>query len=146
MAKITTTAKPTEVLLAPSWKIDLPTTSYVQIYPRVSTPEQKKNVSAEMQIDKKFALACGWPEELIIVDDRDLGVSGQLRMEERLAFRDMLRRMHGRDGFAKIGAVIVRDVARLFRNKWGDEPGKFMEICHAHNILVVTADFVYDFH
>jgi len=117
------------------------------VYPRVSSPEQKKNVSAEMQQDKSFAIKCGWKDQDdgIIVDDRDLGVSGQLRMEERLAFRDMLRRMQGRDGFAKIGAVIVRDVARLFRNKWGDEPGKFMEICHAHNILVVTADFVYDF-
>lgn len=42
-----------------------------------------------MQVDKKFALACGWPEELIIVDDRDLGLSGQLRMEDRPAFNEM---------------------------------------------------------
>ncbi len=90
-------------------------------------------------------LACGWTEDIIIVDDRDLGLSGQLRMEDRPAFRDMLRRMQAREDFVSIGAVIARDVARLFRNKWGDKPGKFMEICHANNILVVTADFVYDF-
>src|SRR5438270_11620179 len=96
-------------------KAQLPTGRPCQIYPRVSSPEQKKNVSAEMQQDKTFAIKCGWKDQDdgIIVDDRDLGVSGQLRMEERLAFRDMLRRMQGRDGFAKIGAVIVRDVARL---------------------------------
>src|SRR5713226_6500316 len=99
----------------PSWKQELLTNYACQVYPRVSTPEQKKNVSAEMQQDKSFAMKCGWKDEedQIIVDDRDLGVSGQLRMDERLAFRDMLRRMQGRDCFAKIGAVIVRDVARL---------------------------------
>src|SRR5437762_3427776 len=112
--------------LTPTWRIELPLDDPCQIYPRVSTPEQKKNVSAEMQQDKSFAIKCGWQEDMIIVDTRDLGVSGQLRMEDREAFRDMLRRMQGRDGFARIGAVIARDVARLFRNKWGDEPGKFM--------------------
>lgn len=99
-----------------------------------------------MQQDKSFAIQCGWTEDLIIIDKRDLGVSGQLRMEDRLAFRDMLRRAEGKEGEEKsIRAIIARDVSRLFRNKWGDEPGKFMEICHRFNILVVTADFVYDF-
>jgi DNA invertase Pin-like site-specific DNA recombinase len=126
-------------------KIKLPTDQPCQIYPRVSTPEQKKNVSAEMQQDKSFATKCGWTEDLIIIDKRDLGVSGQLRMEDREAFRDMLRRMPETAGKERIRAVIVRDVSRLFRNKWGDEPGKFMEICYRYNVLVVTADFVYDF-
>ena len=126
-------------------KIKLPTDQPCQIYPRVSTPEQKKNVSAEMQQDKSFAIQCGWTEDLIIIDKRDLGVSGQLRMEDREAFRDMLRRMPETAGEKRIRAVIVRDVSRLFRNKWGDEPGKFMEICYRYNVLVVTADFVYDF-
>jgi DNA invertase Pin-like site-specific DNA recombinase len=126
-------------------KIKLPTDQPCQIYPRVSTPEQKKNVSAEMQQDKSFAIKCGWTEDLIIIDKRDLGVSGQLRMEDREAFRDMLRRMPETAGKERIRAVIVRDVSRLFRNKWGDEPGKFMEICYRYNVLVVTADFVYDF-
>jgi hypothetical protein len=136
-------------------KIKLPTDQPCQIYPRVSTPEQKKNVSAEMQQDKSFAIQCGWTEDLIIIDKRDLGVSGQLRMEDRLAFRDMLRRMREIEDRAetpeekamakRIRAVIARDVSRLFRNKWGDEPGKFMEICYRYNVPVVTADFVYDF-
>src|SRR5947207_3346265 len=49
-------------------KIKLPTDQPCQIYPRVSTPEQKKNVSAEMQQDKSFAIQCGWTEDLIIID------------------------------------------------------------------------------
>ncbi len=148
MVKIVTTAKPTEVILTPSWKVDLPITSLVQIYPRVSTPEQKKNVSAEMQVDKKFALACGWAEELIIVDDRDLGLSGQLRMEDRPAFNEMNRKIA--NGQVKI--VIAAQVDRLFRDRWGAEYAKFMEICYTYGVKVITLnhtrtaiDFIYDF-
>ena len=39
-----------------TWTTELPTEYPCQIYPRVSTPEQKKNVSAEMQKDKSFAI------------------------------------------------------------------------------------------
>jgi predicted site-specific integrase-resolvase len=94
-----------------TWNVEIPLSAPCQIYPRVSTPEQKNNVSAEMQKDKSFALSCGWTEDLIILDDRDLGVSGQLRMEERLAFNDMLRRIAN----GSIKAVVVVNVDRLFR-------------------------------
>ncbi len=148
MAKIVTTAQQPEENPAPGWKVDLPLASYVQIYPRVSTPEQKKNVSAEMQLDKKFALLCGWPEELIIVDDRDLGLSGQLRMEERPAFNEMNRKIAS----GQIKIVIVAQVDRLFRDRWGAEYAKFMEICYTYGVKVVTLnhtrtaiDFIYNF-
>jgi len=121
--------------------VELPLDYPCQIYPRVSTPEQKNNVSTEMQKDKSFAISCGWTEEHIILDDRDLGVSGQLRMEERLAFNDMLRRIAN----GHIKAVVAVNVDRLFRNKWGDESGKFMEICFRYGVIVITPDFVYDF-
>lgn len=126
MAKIISTASQTkETPQIPSWKVDLPTNAYIQIYPRVSTPEQKKNVSAEMQVDKGFALACGWLEELILLDDRDLGVSGQLRMEDRLAFNGMNRNIAN----GKVKVVLVGQVDRLFRDRWGAEYAKFIEIC-----------------
>jgi DNA invertase Pin-like site-specific DNA recombinase len=125
----------------PTWHIELPLEDPCQIYPRVSTPEQMKNVSAEMQKDKAFATSCGWREDLIILDDRDLGVSGQTLMEDREAFNDMLRRIAS----GKIKAVVVVNVDRLFRDKWGAESGKFMEICHMYGVIIVTPDFVYDF-
>lgn len=75
----------------------LPIEAYVQVYPRVSTPEQKKNVSAEMQQDKRFALRCGWTNERIIMDTRDLGLSGRLRMEDRPAFSDMIAGIRRRE-------------------------------------------------
>src|SRR5947207_9970594 len=127
--------------LTPNWRIELALDDPCQIYPRVSTPEQKKNVSAEMQKDKSFAISCGWREDLIILDDRDLGVSGQTLMEDREAFNDMLRRIAS----GKIKAVVVVNVDRLFRDKWGAESGKFMEICCTYGVIIVTPDFVYDF-
>ncbi|MFL5586536.1 MAG: recombinase family protein [Ktedonobacteraceae bacterium] len=126
-----------------AWTTELPTDYPCQVYPRVSTPEQRKNMSAEMQKDKSFAIKCGWVDDggNIILDTSDLGVSGQLRMEDRVAFNAMLRRISNHE----IKAVIASNVDRLFRNKWGDEPGKFMQICHDNGVVVITPDFVYDF-
>lgn len=140
----------TERALTPSWKVELTTEHPCQVYPRVSTPEQKNNVSAEMQQDKSFAVSCGWVDDgtSIIMDTRDLGLSGQLKMEERPAFVDMLRRIA--DG--KIKVVIAAQVDRLFRDRWGAEYSKFMEICYTYGVKVVTPnssrtgiDFIYDF-
>lgn len=126
----------------------LDTQHHVAIYPRVSSPEQLKNVSAEMQQDKTFALKHGWLLEMIIMDTSDLGLSGQLRMEDRPAFVNMLRLIE--DGIVK--TVIVAQVDRLFRDRWGQEYSKFMEICYTYDVKVVTLtndrkaiDFVYDF-
>src|SRR2546422_6624802 len=133
-----------------SWKNALLTNHPCQVYPRVSTPEQKKNVSAEMQQDKSFAVWCGWVDdgEHIIMDSADLGVSGQLKMEERPAFVQMLRRIVA----GEVKTVIAAQVDRLFRDRWGAEYSKFMEICYTYGVKVVTPnpsrtgiDFVYDF-
>ncbi|MFL5625944.1 MAG: recombinase family protein [Ktedonobacteraceae bacterium] len=126
----------------PSWKMILPTDDPCQIYPCVSTPEQKKNVSALMQQDKSFALKCGWVDDgRIIMDTQDLGISGRLPMDKRPAFLGMLRRIEE----GKIKAVIASQEDRLFRDKWGREYSKFMEICYIYGVLVITPDFVYDF-
>ena len=141
MTKIVSVTVEENQVTSPTWKIELPTQYKCQLYPRVSTKAQIENVSSEMQQDKSFALSCGWVEEGIIIDTRDLGKSGQLRMEDRDAFRDMLYRII--NGIIK--AVVVVNVDRLFRRRWFDEAEKFMEICHKFGVLVVTPDFVYDF-
>jgi DNA invertase Pin-like site-specific DNA recombinase len=126
------------------------TDSPCQVYPRVSTPEQKENVSAEMQQDRKFALRCGWPDndDIIIVENDDLGLSGQLRMEDRPAFVKMLRNIAN----GKVKTVIVANISRFFRRKWNDEAEKFMQICDTYEVRVVVPNasrtaikFVYDF-
>ncbi len=138
----------TKEVETPTWKQELPIKHHAQIYPRVSSPEQKKNVSAEMQQDNGFALLCGWIEELIIMDTDDLGLSGQLRMEDRPAFVKMLRNI----AIGLVKVIIAAQVDRLFRDRWGQEYSKFMEICYTYGVKVVTPnpnrtaiDFVYDF-
>ncbi len=137
-------------IVPPSWKQELLTNYACQVYPRVSSPEQKKNVSAEMQQDKGFAALCGWIEDgtHIIMDADDLGLSGQLRMEERPAFVKMLRNIAN----GTVKTVIAAQVDRLFRDRWGAEYSKFMEICYMYGVKVVTPnssrtgiDFIYDF-
>lgn len=139
-----------QAIVVPSWKQELLTDCACQVYPRVSTPEQKKNVSAEMQQDKSFAVLCGWIDEEnnIIMDTDDLGLSGQLKMEERPAFVKMLRRIAN----GTVKTVIAAQVDRLFRDRWGAEYSKFMEICYTYGVKVVTPnpwrtgiDFIYDF-
>ncbi len=112
---------------------ELDLTHSVQLYPRVSTKEQLKNISAEMQQDKSFARDYGWTDAQIIMDPADLGKSGQLRMDERSAFLGMLGRI--RNGIVK--TVIAAQVDRFFREKWGVEYGKFMQICCEYNVKVV---------
>src|SRR2546423_2485996 len=148
MVRTLTTRAAREITQTPAWGQELPLDSYVQVYPRVSTPEQKKNVSAEMQQDKSFAIFCGWTDKHIIMDTADLGLSGQLPMEERPAFVNMLVRIA--DGTIK--AVIAAQVDRLFRDRWGKEYSKFMEICYLYGVNVITPnptrtaiEFVYDF-
>lgn len=126
----------------------LPIEAYVQVYPRVSTPEQKKNISAEMQQDKRFALRCGWANERIIMDTRDLGLSGRMRMEDRPAFSEMIAGI----GEGKIKIIIAANVSRLFRDRWGKEYARFMEICYTYGVKVVIPnktrtgiEYIYDF-
>jgi len=126
--------------------------AYVQPYPRVSTPEQIKNMSAEMQQDKRFCLLCGWTENLIIMDTRDLGISGRLRMEEREAFSDMIARIADPDPLRRVRTIVAANVSRLFRDRWGKEYSRFMEICFTYGVKVVIAnktrtgiEHIYDF-
>ncbi|MFL5588665.1 MAG: recombinase family protein [Ktedonobacteraceae bacterium] len=121
----------------------LPLDRSVAIYPRQSTMKQVGNVATEMQTDDliTFAQRYGWKKEQIIMYLEDLGVSGRLRMDEREGFTKLLRDIT--TGKAK--AVIAFQVDRLFRDEWGVEYGKFMEICYTYGVIVVTPEFIYDF-
>src|SRR6266567_5157905 len=100
------------------------------MYPRVSTPGQKNNVSAEMQLKEdgelwRVALQYGWKQPQIRCPKDDMALSGRLRMEDRPAFKLMLHWIIT----GQVKAVISVQVDRLFRDKWGTEYSKFMEIC-----------------
>ena len=121
----------------------LPLDHHVSIYPRQSTMKQVGNVATDMQTDDliTFAMKYGWAKDNIIMYVEDLGVSGKLRMDEREGFSKMLHDITS----GKVKAVIAFQVDRLFRDEWGIEYGKFMEICFKYGVIVVTPEFVYDF-
>ncbi len=116
------------------------------IYPRISTPGQRGNVSSELQLKEdgelwNLALRCGWKQHQVRHPKEDMELSGTLRMEDRPAFKQMLQWIIN----GEVRAVIAVNVDRLFRDKWGTEYSKFMEICEKYHVIVITPDMVYDF-
>src|SRR5947209_11218474 len=66
------------------------------IYPRISTPGQRGNVSSELQLKEdgelwNLALRCGWKPQQVRHPQDDMELSGTLRMEDRPAFKMMLQ-------------------------------------------------------
>src|SRR5260370_5517539 len=124
----------------------LPTTFDCVIYPRISTPGQRGNVSSELQLKEdgelwNLALRLGWKQTQVRHPKDDMELSGTLRMEDRPAFKQMLQWIIN----GEVRAVIAVNVDRLFRDKWGTEYSKFMEICEKYHVLVITPEMVYDF-
>ncbi len=124
----------------------LPTEWDCCLYPRVSTTIQKYNVSAELQIKEdgelwELAQRLEWKPKQIRHPKEDMALSGRLRMEDRPAFKQMLAWIIN----GEVRAVIAVNVDRLFRDKWGTEYSKFMEICEKYHVVVVTPEMVYDF-
>lgn len=116
------------------------------IYPRISTPGQRGNVSSELQLKEdgelwNLAMRCGWKQHQVRHPKDDMELSGTLRMEDRPAFKQTLQWIIN----GEVRAVLAVNVDRLFRDKWGTEYSKFMEICEKYRVYVVTPDMVYDF-
>lgn len=116
------------------------------IYPRISTAGQRDNVSSELQLKEdgdlwNIALRFGWKQNQVRHPKDDMELSGTLRMEDRPAFKLMLQWIIN----GEVRAVIAVNVDRLFRDKWGTEYSKFMEICEKYHVLVITPDMIYDF-
>src|SRR5579859_6466070 len=69
---------------------------YYVIYPRISTPGQRGNVSSELQLAEdgelwNMALRLGWQQAQVRHPKDDMELSGTLRMEDRPAFKLMLQ-------------------------------------------------------
>ncbi len=149
--------QPTQRRMTWEAKPNLPLEKDVLLYPRVSQPGQLKNVSAELQAKEdgelvRTAKQLGWlpenewaPEKgigKIRQFPQDMAKSARLRMEDRPGFKLMLQAIVA--GEAR--AVIAVDVDRLFRDKYGSESGKFIEMCERYQVIVITPTFMYDFH
>jgi len=132
--------RPPQPSQADLWYTEFPTDVYWSVYARQSSPAQliKHVQSTEMQTEelqewlvKKRVLA-----ERIRLYDADLGMSGQLRIDQR---PDRLRLVNDIEQ-GKVQAVLVYQISRLFRDLTAIQYDTFAEVCKQHNCILATAD------
>ncbi len=130
-------SKPPTQIVDP-WNISFPVDVLWGIYARQSTPGQliKHTESTEMQTDDLIL----WLQHRQIRDnyvlfDADLGMSGTLRIDQRPALQELIRRINADE----IKAVLVYQISRLFRDLTGIQYNTFADDCKKHNCILVTA-------
>jgi hypothetical protein len=129
--------KPQTDLVDP-WNISFPVDVLWGIYARQSTPGQliKHTESTEMQTDDLIAwLQARNVKDNYILFDADLGLSGQLRIDQRPDLQELIRRINADE----IKAVLVYQISRLFRDLTGIQYNTFADDCKKHNCVLVTA-------
>jgi len=86
---------------------------------------------------KKKAEALGWPEDLIITIDSDLGQSGA-SSDNRQGFKKLVAEV----GMGHAGIVVSIEVSRLSRNS--SDWLRLLEICAITDTLIMDEDGIYD--
>lgn len=117
--------------------VNLPCKRMAFVYQRLSTTEQKKNsrYSLERQDDlAQLAREHGYPESLIYVERRDLGISGTKGQDERegLGYLVQLIEQH------KVESVYVIEISRISRDQTLITGLQFGELCKQHDVIIVT--------
>lgn len=130
----------------------LPTDKILVIYARQSTKGQvfKRRESALQQTEEQLerALEMGWPQELqrLLIenqakDGKIRNASGRLRIDEREGLTIVMLYIQSGDA----GAVMTRDVSRLFRDEDLVGPVTFAKACKEHHVIIITEDHIYNF-
>src|SRR5438105_1956147 len=134
------------------YQTKLATRKLLILYIRQSTKKQVlENLESHMQqaLDLlEHGRELGWADDLIKTRNENeisgvlRNASGRLRIDEReglqVTVEDIVK--------DEVGAVLVQDVSRLFRDEDGVEPRVFMQKCREHNVLVLLLDGdIYDF-
>ena len=107
------------------------------IYQRLSTTEQKKNsrYSLERQDDlERMAREDGYPDSLIYVERRDLGISGTKGQDEREGLAYLISLIEQ----GKVESVYVIEISRISRDQTLITGLQFGELCREHGIIIVT--------
>ncbi|MCG2789882.1 MAG: recombinase family protein [Actinomycetia bacterium] len=86
---------------------------------------------------KQKVLALGWPDDLIITIDCDLGQSGT-STEHRQGFKKLVSEV----GMGHAGMVASLEVSRLCRNS--SDWARLLEICALTDTLIMDEDGIYD--
>ena len=119
--------------------VALPCRRLAFVYQRLSTTEQKKNstYSLERQDDlARLARQDGYPEQLIYVERRDLGLSGTLGQAERPGLAFLIRNIEQ----DQVESIYVIEISRISRDQTLLDGYQFGELCKAHGVIIVTPD------
>jgi excisionase family DNA binding protein len=109
------------------------------VYVRQSTLQQvERHVesSARQYALRGRALELGWPAELVVVVDEDMGRSGS-SAEGRIGFKELVAEV----GLGHVGLVLALEVSRLARSSadWH----QLLDLCALTATLIADADGVY---
>jgi DNA invertase Pin-like site-specific DNA recombinase len=128
--------KPVVVPPEPGDLVRLPLIRKALIYQRLSTHEQRKKSlwSLEMQDAlREQAKADGYRDEQIIVERRDLGISGTKGREERPGLAALIQAIEADE----VEAVYVVHISRISRDQTLIDGLEFGELCKRHGVLLV---------
>lgn len=117
--------------------VQLPCKRLAFVYQRLSTTEQKKNsrYSLERQDDlAQLAREHGYPESLIVVERRDLGISGTKGQEEREGLAHLIQLIEQDN----VESVYVIEISRISRDQTLITGLQFGELCKQHDVIIVT--------
>jgi len=107
------------------------------IYQRLSSHEQvKKHIYSVKAQDNLIDLARedGYPDELIYVERRDLGISGTKDREGREGLAYLIEQIEA----DQVEAIYVVHISRLFRDQTLINAFAFGELCKEHEVIIVT--------
>lgn len=122
-----------------SWDnlVRLSNTHQAFIYQRLSSHEQvKKHIYSVKAQDNLIDLARedGYPDELIYVERRDLGISGTKDREGREGLAYLIKQIEA----GEVEAIYVVHISRLFRDQTLINAFAFGELCKEHGVIIVT--------
>jgi DNA invertase Pin-like site-specific DNA recombinase len=116
--------------------VRLPLVRKAFIYQRLSTHEQRKRSlwSLEMQDAlSEQAKTDGYREDQIIVERRDLGISGTKGKEERPRLAALIQTIEADE----VEAVYVVHISRISPDQTLIDGLEFGELCKQHDVLIV---------
>jgi DNA invertase Pin-like site-specific DNA recombinase len=106
------------------------------IYQRLSTHEQRKKSLWSMEMQEALrgqALADGYREDQILVERRDLGISGTKGRDERPGLAALIRAIEADE----VESVYVVHLSRISRDQTLIDGLEFGELCKQHGVLIV---------
>jgi DNA invertase Pin-like site-specific DNA recombinase len=112
-------------------------------YLRLSTNEQKHKStwSLEAQYDlKRLAQEHGYDDDRIIIEDRDLGISGTKGRDKRPGLAHMIDLIEA----GKVGAVYVIHISRISRDQTLIDGLAFGELCRKNAVRIVMPHMTLD--